>query len=158
MDILLTNLIVCQSIVWVRGELLNGVNILPRHSLSEHWSKKINSIKKVMPRFELGSWDSESQVLTITPQDHFIFNQSPTLPSLVVCICRQGDVQWWWSDRGSTWRPWWWPAAECYSPSQQCPALSHTFLQRKCSDDPYVHIIIARESSKNQWTKSDHSS
>ena len=23
--------------------------------------------KKVLPRFELGSWDSESQVLTITP-------------------------------------------------------------------------------------------
>ena len=33
-----------------------------RHHMDE---KKVG--KKVLPRFELGSWDSESQVLTITP-------------------------------------------------------------------------------------------
>ncbi len=30
--------------------------------------------KKVLPRFELGSWDSESQVLTVTPQNHAVRN------------------------------------------------------------------------------------
>ena len=31
--------------------------------------KKKEHVNKVLPRFELGSWDSESQVLTVTPQD-----------------------------------------------------------------------------------------
>ena len=29
--------------------------------------RKKRKCQKVLPRFELGSWDSESQVLTITP-------------------------------------------------------------------------------------------
>ena len=32
--------------------------------------KKINKLMKVPPRFELGSLDSESRVLTITPWNH----------------------------------------------------------------------------------------
>ena len=33
--------------------------------------KKKKKKKQVLPRFELGSWDSESQVLTVTPQNHY---------------------------------------------------------------------------------------
>ena len=38
-----------------------------KSKLIQNWKKRKN---KVRPRFELGSWDSESQVLTVTPSNH----------------------------------------------------------------------------------------
>ena len=37
-------------------------------------SEREKQKNQVLPRFELGSWDSESQVLTVTPQNHHTTN------------------------------------------------------------------------------------
>ena len=52
-------------------EASSDLTIIPLQFLQDQgrsrWYYCVKKSKKVLPRFELGSWDSESQVLTITP-------------------------------------------------------------------------------------------